>query len=164
MKSLSDYDLKHDILTRVSDRYSAGTDDFEEKLLAEEKKNSKARARLAGFLQTILRARADEIVGQIETAPDEVIFKSYDDMTCDDLIKMAKLFSDKAKKPVLLYSEPDGTLMLFSDGTIHCGNLVRENAHIYNGKGGGNATLSRAIFPRKDDVPVFAELVRAHLR
>ena len=163
-RALHDYREKHDVLTRVSDRYSAGITDLEEKLRAEDKKNSEVRARLGLFLQKILRVRADEILAKIEAAPDDVIFGSYDDMTCDDLIKMAKLFSENAKKPVLLYSEPDGTLMLFSDGTVHCGNLVRENAHIYNGKGGGNPTLARAIFPRKDDVPVFAELIRAHLR
>lgn len=163
-RAMRDYREKHDVLTRVSDRYSAGISDFDEKLRAEEKKNSEVRARLGLFLQKILRVRADEILEKIAAAPDEVIFDSFDDMTCDDLIKMAKMFSGEAKKPVLLYSEPDGTLMLFSDGSVHCGKLVRENAHIYNGKGGGSDTLARAIFPRKDDVPVFAELVRAHLR
>ena len=68
------------------------------------------------------------------------------------------------KKPVLLYSEPDGTLMLFSDGTVHCGNLVRENAHIYNGKGGGNKTMARAIFSKKEYVDTFIDLVEKHLR
>ncbi len=163
-KALADYDLKHDVLTRVSDRYSAGISDFEEKLAAEEKKNSETRSRMGLFLHKILKSRADEILAMIAEAPDDVIYIPYDDMSCDDLIKMAKMFSGEAKKPVLLYSEPDGTLMLFSDGTVHCGRLVRENAHIYNGKGGGSDTLARAIFPRKDDVPVFADLVRAHLR
>lgn len=164
MKALRDYREKHDVLTRVSDRYSAGITDLEEKLQAEEKKNSEVRLRLGMFLQTILRQRADDILARIAADPDDVIFESFGDMTCDDLIKMAKMFSQEAKKPVLLYSEPDGTLMLFSDGTVHCGRLVRENAHIYNGKGGGNDTLARALFPRKEDVPVFAELIRAHLR
>ncbi len=55
-------------------------------------------------------------------------------------------------------------LSLFSDGNVPCGKLVKENASIYNGKGGGSDTNARAIFPSKDGMMTFIDLLEKHLR
>jgi alanyl-tRNA synthetase len=54
--------------------------------------------------------------------------------------------------------------MFFSDGSIHCGNLVRDNAGIYGGKGGGSNVQARAIFPDNKNIETFADLIDKHLR
>ena len=51
-----------------------------------------------------------------------------------------------------------------SKGDIDCGKLVKDNASIYNGKGGGNKTLARAIFPKDEYISTFIDLIEKHLR
>ena len=56
------------------------------------------------------------------------------------------------------------TVFLVSNGKTDCGRLVKENASIYNGKGGGNASLARAIFTSSEYVDTFLDLIEKHLR
>ncbi|MEG2199840.1 MAG: hypothetical protein RRY25_06105, partial [Anaerovorax sp.] len=60
-------------------------------------------------------------------------------------------------------SVKEHTIMLFSNGNPDCGKLVRDNADIYQGKGGGNATGARAIFSKADYVDTFVDLLEKHL-
>lgn len=55
-------------------------------------------------------------------------------------------------------------VLLVSDGNTDCGRLVKENASIYNGKGGGNKTMARAIFTKEEYVNTFMDLIEKHLR
>jgi hypothetical protein len=41
---------------------------------------------------------------------------------------------------------------------------VKENAGIYNGKGGGNDIQARAIFTKMEYVETFIDLIEKHLR
>ena len=42
--------------------------------------------------------------------------------------------------------------------------LVRDNASIYHGKGGGSPKLARAIFTDAEDMNLFMDLIEKHLR
>jgi len=68
------------------------------------------------------------------------------------------------KKLLLIISPQDNTLLLFSDGTVECGKLVKENASIYNGKGGGSKNNARAIFPKREGLDTFIDLIKKHLK
>jgi alanyl-tRNA synthetase len=64
----------------------------------------------------------------------------------------------------MLYSEKDTSYILVSDGSVNCGALVKEYASFYQGKGGGNDKSARAIFTKKEDAEMFADLIGKHLR
>ena len=68
-------------------------------------------------------------------------------------------------KLLLIVSENENTLLLFSNGlAVDCGKLVKENASIYNGKGGGNKESARVLFSKKEYLDTFIDLIEKHLR
>ncbi|MBQ6948104.1 MAG: hypothetical protein IJN41_00305, partial [Firmicutes bacterium] len=73
-------------------------------------------------------------------------------------------FLDEIKKLVLILDGQSNTLLLFSNGTVDCGKIVKENASIYNGKGGGNKNNARALFSKREYVLTFIDLIEKHLR
>lgn len=162
--AMDDYDEKHRIITDISDRHSAGLDDLEKKMAAEEAKNSEVRAHMNTVIRSLAALRAEDILAQAKSQPDSVVYRKYDDFTCDDILKIGKIIGPQLKKPALILSEREHTVMFFSDGSIHCGNLVRENANIYGGKGGGSDVQARAIFPDNKNIETFADLIDKHLR
>lgn len=164
MRAMADYDEKHRIITDISDRHSAGLEDLEKKMAAEESKNSQVRAHLNTVVHSLAKIRAQEILDAASAEPDKVIFRRFADMDVDDIMKIGKIIGPELKKPALLLSENEHTVLLFSDGSIHCGNLVRENAGIYGGKGGGSDVQARAIFSDNSNTETFADLIDKHLR
>ena len=162
--AMADYREKHRIISSLGDKHSAGLSDLEKKMAAEEEKNHEARAHLATLSKSLAALRADEIVAESVANPDRVCYRSYDDMNADDIMRIGKIAGPQLKKPALILSESEHTLLLFSDGTVHCGNLVRENASIYGGKGGGSDVQARAIFPDNSNIETFVDLIDKHLR
>ena len=65
---------------------------------------------------------------------------------------------------LLLYVPAQTSCVLVSDGTVHCGKLVKEYASFYQGKGGGNDVSARAIFTSDEDARLFADLLSKHLK
>lgn len=161
--ALRDYNKKHRLITDISDRHSAGLDDLEKKMAAEESKNSQIRDHLNTVIRSLARLRAQDILDQADSEPEHVIYRSYPDLTPDDIMKIGKIIGPELEKPALILSEHEHTVMLFSNGNIHCGNLVRENANIYGGKGGGSDVQARAIFPDNKNIETFVDLIDKHL-
>ena len=85
-------------------------------------------------------------------------------MKTDALLTIGRPLIQDIKKLLLIISPQDCTLLLFSNGNLDCGKLVKENASIYNGKGGGSATSARAIFPKREGLDTFVDLLEKHLR
>ena len=162
--AMADYDEKHRIISALGDKHSAGLSDLEKKMAAEEEKNREARAHLATLSKSLAQIRADDILAEAGENPQAVPFRSYDDMNADDIMRIGKIIGPNLKKPALILSESEHTVLLFSDGSIHCGNLVRENASIYGGKGGGSDIQARAIFPDNKNIETFVDLIDKHLR
>jgi len=91
--------------------------------------------------------------------------RKYSLLTLDDLVSLSREIGPAVKKIYFLVHEPSHTVLLVSDGKkTDCGKLVKENASIYNGKGGGNQTMARAIFTKDEYVDTFIDLIEKHLR
>ena len=163
-KAMADYREKHRIITDISDKHSAGLSDLEMKMAAEESKNQEMRQHLSTLSRSLAQTRAEDILEEAAANPDKVVFRSYSDMNADDIMRIGKVAGPELKKPALVLSESEHTVLLFSDGTVHCGNLVRENANIYGGKGGGSDVQARAIFPDNKNIETFVDLIDKHLR
>lgn len=164
-RALMDYDMKHDIITDLGNRYSAGADDLIGKIDARREKDNAIKEELNMLRRSVIESRVADIRNDMKTEdPEKILLYEFDDMKTDDLLNIGRPIMKEVKKLLLIIAGQDNTLLLFSDGTVNCGQLVKENASIYNGKGGGNATSARAIFPKRESLNTFIELIEKHLR
>lgn len=102
-------------------------------------------------------------------AKTPVILYPLEHLSMEDAFTMAKPYMGKIRAGkthplLLLYALKQTSCILVSDGTVHCGKLVREYASFYQGKGGGNDVSARAIFTSDEDVRLFADLLGKHLQ
>ncbi len=163
-EALLDYQEKHRIITKLNGKYSANTFDLLEKVLIQDEKNKAFRSQLNTFRQLLLK----QSVMEAETAlasSDGIVSISFEALPVDDLLQIGRSVTNKISKLLLISSYEESTILFFSDGhTVDCGKLVKETAHIYNGKGGGNVTQARAILPKSENIPVYIDLIEKHLR
>ena len=169
-RALADYNVKHDILTALSNRYSSSIEDFPEKLKAQEKKLSAVKDELFHLKKAYIENEIDKLDEMIGRSTEEdggsskVIVYPLPHLSMDDAFTMGKHYMEKTDRLIMLYSEKDTSYILVSGGIPDCGSLVKEYASFYNGKGGGNKVSARAIFSDQKDAQLFAELIEKHLR
>ncbi len=155
----------YDTLMSLAVNLSAGEDDVTEKFRSQQEKNRTARTQLYLLKKEIIRREAADLISAIESNPSSVIpIKYYDILSPDDLTSIGREAEKDIPVLAFLVHNPTNTVFLCSSGSIDCGRLVKENASIYQGRGGGNKTLARAIFPKKEYIPVFMDLIEKHLR
>ena len=163
-RAFADYDKKHKILSDLANHYTTGIDELSGKLAADEAAAVGVRAELAALRRIIIEERADEIRKELEeTEADEsvhLIVHRYSDLRINDLLHLAKPFTGKTGKLLILVSEKENTLLLTSDGNRYdCGKLIKENAGIYGGKGGGRNLCLEMNVPFLGEVPMEVELM-----
>ena len=164
-RALLDYDMKHDLITTLGNRYSAGPDDLLSKMDARKEKDKAIKNELHILRQSVIESRVADIRKDLAAAgPDDILVYEFGDMKTDDLLNIGRPVMEEVKKLLLIISPQDNTLLLFSDGTVECGKLVKENASIYNGKGGGSKNNARAIFPKREGLDTFIDLIKKHLK
>ncbi|MBQ2270648.1 MAG: hypothetical protein II335_02565, partial [Firmicutes bacterium] len=93
-----------------------------------------------------------------------ILLYEFNDMKVDDLLTIGRPILEDIKKLVLILDGQTNTVLLFSNGTVDCGKIVKENASIYNGKGGGNKNNARALFTKREYALTFIDLIEKHLR
>ncbi len=166
-RALALFDKSHDVLMSIGSRYSAGLEDILDKMAAAEMKNKKTRDALYVLKQSVTASRVAEIEALLDSASREsrIIIREYEDMPVDDLLNIGRPLAEKIRKLLIIAAPAENTLLLFSDGkSVDCGKLVKENAPIYQGKGGGSKQNARAIFPKKESMNIFMDLLEKHLR
>lgn len=173
-KALTDYQRKHEILTNEANRYSASVEEFPEKLRIQEEKMNAVRNELYHLKKAYIEAekeKLDAVLGDIDQSGSKtpVILYPLLHLSMDDAFTMAKSYmgnirAGKTHPLLLLYVPAQTSCVLVSDGTVHCGKLVKEYASFYQGKGGGNDVSARAIFTSDEDSRLFADLLSKHLK
>ncbi len=160
------YQEEMDTLHTLGRKLSAGTEDILSKYDAQSEKNSAKAYQLSLLKKEIISRECSRIVNALETGSYDngLPTESYNILSLDDLTQLGRALSPHIKKMAFLIHEPSTTVLLVSDGSINCGKLVKENAGIYNGKGGGNDIQARAIFTKMDYVETFIDLIEKHLR
>ena len=159
-RAMADYDFKHDIITKLGNKYSAGADDLIKKIEAQEEKTKELKAIHAKLRNSVIASRGEEILAALENCKDKFLLYRYDDMQIDDLLNIGRPLIDKLTKLLVIVHEESNTALLFSNGTVaDCGKLVKENADIYRGKGGGSKNNARAIFSDKDMLDTYLQLL-----
>lgn len=173
-KALTDYQRKHEILTNEANRYSASVEEFPEKLRIQEEKMNAVRNELYHLKKAYIeveKEKLDAVLGDIDQSGSKtpVILYPLLHLSMDDAFTMAKSYmgnirAGKTHPLLLLYVPAQTSCVLVSDGTVHCGKLVKEYASFYQGKGGGNDVSARAIFTSDEDARLFADLLSKHLK
>lgn len=155
------YQQELDTLTALSNSLSAGTDDVLSKYHAQIEKNKEARNQLHFLKKEVIARETADIAAALEKGEN---IRRYHILSLDDLNVLAREVSPHIRKIAFLVHEPSYTVFLVSDGSVDCGRMVKENAQIYGGKGGGNKTTARAIFTKDEYVNTFIDLIEKHLR
>ena len=143
-------------LTAIADHNSCKTSDLMHKLESDEEATRKLKAQMAGMAAYIKNAEKAAILEQL--ADRAVVTYELDLLSVDDLLKLgfAAIAETEGKLLMLLHPE-SGTVLLFSSGDVKCGNLVKEYASEFGGRGGGRDDNARAVFASDKDMKAFAD-------
>lgn len=164
-RALEKYQMQFDILTTLENQLSSGTEDLMDKYKAQQEKNKEARTQLHLLKKEVIKREVVDIKS-LMTSSHQLITRAYNLLSGDDISAIARELSDSIPKILFLIHKPTLTVFLCSSSKsqIDCGKLVKDNASIYGGKGGGNKTLARAIFNKEEYIDVFIDLIEKHLR
>ena len=157
------YERQYDILQALSNSISAGEDDLLEKYTIQQEKNKEVRNQLHFLKKNVIQKEGENIISKV-SAGEMPGCSSYSVLSLDDLASLGREIAPHVGKIYFLIHRPTNTVFLVSNGKTDCGKLVKENASIYGGKGGGNSSLARAIFSKSEYVDTFIDLIEKHLR
>ena len=166
-RALADYDMKHDMLTELSNNYSSSIEDFPNKIRGLEQRAADAKGELIQLKRAFTEIECAALDESLASADKKVVVHTLEHFSMDDAFNMAKSYMGKDRccgKLILLYAKPSTSYILVSDGEIKCGSLVKEYANFYQGKGGGNDVSARAIFTNDENAALFADLLSKHLQ
>ncbi len=164
---------QYDTLTSLANTLSAGEDDLIDKFKSQQAKNQEVRNNLHMLKKEVISQEINAIKKELSLSDSSaenmqaLPYKEYNLLSTDDLSAIARELSESIPKLVFLVHNPTNTVFLCASkdkNTPDCGKLVKENASIYGGKGGGNKTMARAIFPKAEYIPVFIDLISKHLK
>ena len=160
------YQEEMEVLHTLGRKLSAGTEDLLAKYDAQIERNKEKSTQAAMLKKEVIARECSRICEGISSGSydNNMPIERYSILSLDDLIQLGRALSPHVKKLAFLIHEPSTTVLLVSDGKTNCGKLVKENASIYNGKGGGNDILARAIFTKMEYVDTFIDLIEKHLR
>jgi len=163
-EALTDYRDKHDILTKLNNKYSSNTFDLLEKMQVQEEKVKAIKTQLHQIKQVVMREAQKELEQRLHSS-ENILVKQFEALGLEDLLQLGRSVTPSIPKLLLIVCPEESTVLLFSNGkSADCGKLVKETASIYNGKGGGNNTQARAIFPKAENIPTYVDLLEKHLR
>ncbi len=169
-----DYEYKHDFFTHMANRLSATNATIYEQLARDDAKVQAVRNELYQLKRSVISERAYSLglffkklaeMDKMEVLNDEIFTREYNDLQVDDLFEIGKQLDMTCLPRLLIFvSRPNKTCVLISNGlSCDCAKLVKENAGIYGGKGGGRNTSARAIFPDEESMDMFITLLKTHL-
>ena len=163
-RAMKDYRQKDDMITSLCNKYSCGFDNLAKKIAADENKYDELARNHATLRDSVIKSRIESIgqaleqVGSTPEGKKTLSIFSYDDLTLDDVQHIGQKLENIPGLAVLRHS-PTHTALLFSSGDCQCGKLVKDNANVFNGKGGGRDTSARAVFPCDEDMDNYLKAI-----
>lgn len=96
-----------------------------------------------------------------EDRPSSILIHQDQALNAEDLHYLKRrLPMGQLNVPVIaLVSQSDRTILLFSDGSVDVGNLVKIHAPIHQGSGGGKVDQARSRFPSQEAMDRFLESI-----
>jgi alanyl-tRNA synthetase len=156
--ALADYQNKQRILTELNQKFSSDDNDLLDKMKAQEDKNREVRQELYLMKNTFIAKAVDEIS---ENSSSGLVIREYPYFNVNDLLAITKALAQRSYGPLaVLISTRENIVILASAGKHDCGKIVKDNAQVWRGKGGGNAVGARAMFPSREDLDCFVTFIR----
>ena len=152
------------IASQLAQKYSTEVSTLLDREAANDAKNDEVRRELSELKSALSKQEEEKLREALPKAEGSLAVFRYPLMSADDLQSMARKAEDIFTKPSALFSEKDKTVVLATPGTPAAGQLVKDYAGMYGGKGGGSKSLARAIFSKKADAELFMDLIEKHLR
>ncbi len=152
------------IASQLAQKYSCEVITLLDREAANDAKNDEVRRELSELKSALSKREEEKLREALPKAEGSLAVFRFPLMSADDLQSMARKAEDIFTKPSALFSEKDKTVVLATPGTPAAGQLVKDYAGMYGGKGGGSKTLARAIFSKKADAELFMDLIEKHLR
>lgn len=172
-EALKDYQNKHRILTELNLKFSSDDNDLLEKMKAQDEKNKEARQELHLMKSTLIGKAVDEIrssygattaeSGTIAVTTPALLIREYPYFRANELLSITRILTEKSvdfKPLIVLVSTGENLVILATSGMLDCGKIVKDNAHVWRGKGGGNAAGARVMFPSRDNLECFITFIR----
>lgn len=147
------------ILRDIAADYSCLPRDVPGRMAAEEEHTAELRSRLTDMTNYVKEAEKRIIIEDINKTSSRIYQYTSRVLSTDDMLKMGFDIIHEIDGLFLIMINPDTStcLLLSSDGSIKCGNIVKENALKFGGKGGGRPDNARAMFGGMDDLRSFVD-------
>lgn len=164
--------LKHcqenlSILDAVAERFSAKPQDLIHSLDKRDTHEAQLKSERGQFADYV-RAREEQILNnEIVSTKDKLLYKEYKLLDPNDLLKIgSKALKASGHNNILLalFNKEANTLMLISDGSIKCDQLVKDFASKFGGKGGGRYDNARAMFSSFDEAMKFINEIKENIQ
>ena len=152
-----------DLIRALCRRYSAEPDTLSARLASSEDKKNELRQELFELKQVAIRERADEILDALPSRGRQagtLLVREYKALKVDDLLSIGRLIPKDRLGLLALIDPISITVVLFSGGLPDCGKIVKDNAQVWNGKGGGKSENARAMFPTRQDLDCFLDYLQ----
>lgn len=150
------------ILKNLGQRYSCDAYGLTDKIDAREQKERELRQEYNQLKQAYLQEQKEEILkvcasrnGSTGGSGQPPQIREYSELKPDDLVALSGLLQENLPKLLLLVAAGDNTVILTGNGEVDCGKIVKDNAGVWNGKGGGRPDNARATFQRREDLDCF---------
>ena len=163
-EALLDYQNKHTILTELNRKYSADDNDLLDKVKAQDERSKEVRQELHHLKTAFIAKSIDEIIKESEANGSGLLIHEYAYFKVNDLLTISRTLTERSKGLIVLISTQENTVILATSGKLDCGRIVKDNAPVWRGKGGGNAAGSRAMFPSRDELDCFLSFINQAYR
>ena len=147
------------LLRSLCKKYSAEPETLDEKIRIQEEKAKQVRQELYELKKVYTEEKVKELLAEAEKG-EKVLVHEYQELRVDDLLNMGKKVSESSPVFTALVSPTENTVILSCSGAADCGKLVKDNAGVWNGKGGGRADSARAMFPSRQEMDCFLDFLK----
>lgn len=136
------------MLRDIAAGYSCSPGDVSSRLAADAAQSAALRSRLAELADYVKEAEKKIVLDEIKTSDARTYKYTSEVLSTDEMLKMGFDIIHDADKLLLIMINPETftCLLLSSDEDRKCGDLVKEHAPKYGGKGGGRPDNARAMF------------------
>lgn len=156
------------LLKTISDHFSCSEDDLLHTIKVKEANESTLKNTVSTLATSLISYEVNRILQDILSNETSGLYLIRDlELDTDRSLKMGFKLLDKLKNYpyidslLLAILTENNTVLLLSNGTIKCGELVKSNVKAHNGKGGGRNDNARAKFSSLADANSFIEDIKS---
>ncbi len=151
-RALVSYQKRLSVLSKLENKLSSGSEGLIEKYDAKLYKHHITVERLKRLSEIIIKDETKRLSEKLATGKS--ISSRYESLSVDDLIRLGQSLNGKMPKLLLLVQEEKRIVLLFSDN-INCGQLIKNTANQFHGRGGGKKDFARISFQATEDMNNF---------